>query len=203
MRAKLTPEVEKALVQAIRTGATLKVACQYAQVHRSTVYRWIKKGEKQSSGMYRNLSDSIKRADGMSAVGALMTIQTAAKNGSWQAAAWLLERRYGYRKDADLGEQKTEGARAEAGSESTEEYFLRQLQIAEGSVDAAVQEGSWQAAVNGQRMAITLREKLDAVRASEAGEFKVDDLDAVVSEIRELMKIPAIAEALHGVETLH
>ena len=128
---------------------------------------------------------------------ALAVVAEAAQDGSWQAAAWLLERRHGYRRDATLhiDEKPAPKAATDPAAESTERYLARQLEAAEQAVGAARAEGAWQAAGNGQRMAISLREKLDAVRASEAADFAVDDAATVAAEIRELLAIPAIAEA--------
>jgi hypothetical protein len=67
-------------------GATHRLACAYAGVSEPTFYTWLKAKPE--------FSESIKRAEGAAAVSALQTIATAANNGTWQAAAWLLERRY-------------------------------------------------------------------------------------------------------------
>ena len=97
---KLTPEVQADLVQAIRLGATRELACDYVGISTTTLYRWLQQGDVAEDGPYREFRDAIKKAEGRGAVEALARIQTAAKDGSWQAAAWLLERRHGYRRPA-------------------------------------------------------------------------------------------------------
>ena len=195
--SKLTPQTRRALVGALRQGATWTIACRAARVHRATARRWMVKGETAKAGEYRTFYDEVKQADAEGALAALAVVAEAAQDGSWQAAAWLLERRHGYRRDATfhIDEKPAPAPTTAPAAESTERYLARQLEAAEQAVGAARAEGSWQAAVNGQRMAISLREKLDAVRASEAADFAVDDAATVAAEIRELLAIPAIAEA--------
>jgi|10_taG_2_1085330.scaffolds.fasta_scaffold00470_26 hypothetical protein len=192
--SKLTEERRRTIVGALRAGATWDIACRLAKVHRSTAHRWAAKGSQAKSGEYRDFHDEVKHAEAVSAVGGLQVIQAAAKDGTWQAAAWLLERRHGYRRDATFHVEPPPPKVIESpADESPEQYYARQLADAEKAVADARAEGSYQAAVNGQRMAIALREKLDAVRASEAADFAVDDAKAVADEIRELLAIPAIA----------
>ena len=195
--SKLTEQRRRTIAGALRAGATWDIACRLAKVHRSTAHRWAAKGRTAKSGEYRDFYDEVKHAEAVSAVQSLQTIQAASKDGTWQAAAWLLERRHGYRRDATfhIDDKPAPKATTAPAAESTERYLARQLEAAEQAVGAARAEGSWQAAVNGQRMAISLREKLDAVRASEAADFAVDDAATVAAEIRELLAIPAIAEA--------
>ena len=195
--SKLTEERRRTIAGALRAGATWDIACRLAKVHRSTAHRWVAKGSQAKSGEYRDFYDEVKHAEAVSAVQSLQTIQAASKDGTWQAAAWLLERRHGYRRDATFHVEPAPAPSAspDPAGETTEQYLARQLADAEKAVADARAEGSYQAAVNGQRMAIALREKLDAVRASEAADFAVDDAQAVADEIRELLAIPAIAEA--------
>lgn len=40
------------------------------------------------------LVDTVERSEGLAEYSAVQVIQQAAKDGSWQAAAWMLERRY-------------------------------------------------------------------------------------------------------------
>jgi transposase len=83
---KYTPETVKKIVDAIRVGATFRLACDYAGITEETFSQWRKK--------YSEFSDAIKEAEGAGAVGWLAKIEKAANDGSWQAAAWKLERRY-------------------------------------------------------------------------------------------------------------
>ena len=195
--SKLTPERSRAITGALRAGATREMAARSAGIHPSTMFAWLAKGRAATRGAYHEFQEEVKRAEARNGIEALVVVRQAAKDGSWQAAAWLLERRPGYRRDATchIDDKPAPKATTDPAAESTERYLARQLEAAEQAVGAARAEGSWQAAVNGQRMAISLREKLDAVRASEAADFAVDDAATVAAEIRELLAIPAIGEA--------
>lgn len=85
-RTKYTPETVDKLVQAIRLGATYKLACDYAGITFETFNQW-----RSSKSEF---SDAIQKAEGAGALGWLAKIEAAANDGNWQAAAWKLERRY-------------------------------------------------------------------------------------------------------------
>lgn len=85
-RSKYTPDVVKRLTDAIRLGATYELACGYAGISFETFNEWRKAKPE--------FSEAVKEAEGGAAVGWLARIEQAAKDGTWQAAAWKLERRY-------------------------------------------------------------------------------------------------------------
>lgn len=85
-RTKYTPETVAKLTQAIRLGMTHLLACQYAGISHDTFYTWMNK--------HPEFSDAIKEAEGEGAVELLAIIKKQAREGTWQAAAWILERRH-------------------------------------------------------------------------------------------------------------
>lgn len=74
------------LLAALEAGATIKMAAAAAGVSEDTLSRWRKAGP--------DLEADMQQAEAAGAVRALGVIQQAAASGTWQAAAWLLERRY-------------------------------------------------------------------------------------------------------------
>jgi hypothetical protein len=92
--SKLTPETIERLTQAIGLGASYELACRYAGVDYSSFRNWMRKGEECKAGPFFEFFQAIKKAEGAGAVGWLATIERAAQEGVWQAAAWKLERRY-------------------------------------------------------------------------------------------------------------
>jgi len=42
---KLTPEIQKTICEAIRAGSYVEIAVVIAGIHRSTFYRWLKRGD--------------------------------------------------------------------------------------------------------------------------------------------------------------
>ncbi len=90
---KLTAEVRGRLLAAIRVGADYGAACAYTGISRDTLHEWRRKG-RAGRQPYSGFSDALKEAEGMAVLGWLAKIEKAANDGTWQAAAWLLERRY-------------------------------------------------------------------------------------------------------------
>ena len=93
-RSKLNPEVQRRILQAIQSGATYEHAAHFAGISRTTLYYWLRKGEEQARGVYRTFFNEFKKAESLCCVAALAIINNEAKKGTWQAAAWLLERRF-------------------------------------------------------------------------------------------------------------
>ncbi len=85
-RSKYTPEVVQRVVQAIELGATYELAAGFAGISYDTFNEW-RKGKTE-------FSEAIKAAEGRASVKWLAKIEQAASDGTWQAAAWKLERRY-------------------------------------------------------------------------------------------------------------
>jgi hypothetical protein len=92
-RTKLTPQVQQRLVRAIGKGATYKLAALYAGIGETTFKDWRKRGEEEESGIYVDFVAAIEAAEGRAAYRSLSLISKAAID-TWQAGAWLLERRY-------------------------------------------------------------------------------------------------------------
>jgi hypothetical protein len=92
---KLTPETQKKITDAIRLGATYKLASQYAGISYDAFNEWMAKGEQAQTGAYCQFRHAVKEAEGAAAVGWLAKIEKAASDGTWQAAAWKLERLHG------------------------------------------------------------------------------------------------------------
>jgi hypothetical protein len=99
---KLTDKHIKDVEEAMRLGLTYALASGYVGVSESTFYAWLSKGQTKPRSNYGRFREALKRGQSKAAALSLARIQRAANNGSWQADAWLLERRFGYRKDADL-----------------------------------------------------------------------------------------------------
>lgn len=86
-------ELIERLVAALRAGNYVETACAYAGIGTSTYYRWLQEAEKDDAPDYlRDLRDAVESARAAAIVRNVKLIQDAAANGSWQAAAWWLER---------------------------------------------------------------------------------------------------------------
>ena len=92
------------LIEALKAGNYLEHACDFAGIGKSTVYRWLDRGQQESENIeqgmkpdrheaqYLELWDAIKRARGEATIRNVAVINNAARGGTWQAAAWWLER---------------------------------------------------------------------------------------------------------------
>lgn len=72
-------------------------ACIAAGVAESTLFRWKKKGEREKNSIYYDFCTELKKAEVVGEAILLGRIHSHSKEnqpGQWQAAAWILERRY-------------------------------------------------------------------------------------------------------------
>lgn len=89
---------------ALRSGNDIETAAHFAGQSLPVVYRWLELGkieaERVATGLepiaeyadFLEFWEELRRARAEAIVRNVAYIQTAAKNGSWQAAAWWLER---------------------------------------------------------------------------------------------------------------
>lgn len=90
---KLTDEVQDTIVKALENGMAIKSACGQARISEPTYYNWYNRGAEKKSGKYRDFHDAVDNAKDVAQSNFENVIASAANNGTWQAAAWWLERR--------------------------------------------------------------------------------------------------------------
>jgi hypothetical protein len=93
-RTKLTPQVQALFIQALEMSMTIDLASKYAGITNSTFYNWMDRGKREGEGIYFEFLETVNKAIARSALINMAVIQKAAKNGTWQASAWILERRH-------------------------------------------------------------------------------------------------------------
>lgn len=92
-KPKLTPEVQERLINALLAGNYVETACEYAGISRSIYYSWLAEAEKpRAKKEFLELKDAVGKARAEAEMRNVSKIQKAADKGSWQAAAWWLER---------------------------------------------------------------------------------------------------------------
>jgi len=92
---KLTPEVQDKIVSALRAGNYQETAARYAGIGETTFYRWMEMGEdEEAEEIYREFREAVEKAKADAEVRDVALIDKAAHDGSWQAAAWKLERKF-------------------------------------------------------------------------------------------------------------
>jgi hypothetical protein len=94
---KLTKAVQERICSALREGNYFSVACEGAGVAASTGREWVARGEGRCPGRpagppYAAFAAAVKKARAEAEASALRQVRQAANDGTWQAAAWLLER---------------------------------------------------------------------------------------------------------------
>jgi hypothetical protein len=91
---KLASEPAAVVLEYVRNGCPRRFAASAACIGRSTLMRWIARGKAERKGQFRDFCDALKKAEAEAVYGRLERINAAAEKGTWQAAAWFLERRY-------------------------------------------------------------------------------------------------------------
>lgn len=104
---KLDDEIQNRIVTAIRAGNYIETAAAYAGINKSTLYSWLKRGERERQRVAKNprarvtqkerpfveFSNAVERALAEAEIRDVAVIGKAAEE-QWQAAAWRLERKF-------------------------------------------------------------------------------------------------------------
>ena len=95
-RLKLTRRVQERIVEAIKQGSSHTIAYGCAGISRQTFYRWLRLGEEEDNPqeVYASFAKAVRKAEGEHFESMASVVTSAAKEGSWHAAAWMLERRH-------------------------------------------------------------------------------------------------------------
>lgn len=93
---KLTTELQETICKAIRAGAYIETAAQFAGIDKPTLYLWMKKGHSCSSGRnpYAQFLNAVEKALADAEMRDVLVIDKAGQEGNWQASAWRLERKF-------------------------------------------------------------------------------------------------------------
>lgn len=91
---KLTAEVQTALCESLAAGVDRRHAALKAAVTERTVRRWLRAGREGGADEFVSLLSAVKKAEAEAVAVRVRQINLAAMSGTWQAAAWWLERRH-------------------------------------------------------------------------------------------------------------
>lgn len=92
--SKFTPDTTARILQALRGGNFMSVACEFAGVHYTTVRKWLIDAEKPGAPQELvEFSDAVRQAEAQAEVADLAIIRRAAQDKDWRAAAWIRGRR--------------------------------------------------------------------------------------------------------------
>jgi transposase len=85
--------VTRRIVDAVRAGASRTAAAEASRVGRSTLHLWLKRGASGEEEPYASFTAKVRQAEGELEKELLGIIKGHSAN-SWQAAAWILERKF-------------------------------------------------------------------------------------------------------------
>lgn len=94
--SKFSPETVEPLLRALRGGVFMKAAVAFSGISPDTLYAWLKKGRRATSGEFHQFVLDVDRAIAESEVRPTLFINQAGQT-DWRAAAWALERRHAQR----------------------------------------------------------------------------------------------------------
>ena len=145
MRSKFTKARRDSIIRILSKGGTYRMACAAVGISEKTFYRWLDAGKNENAkSTQQKFVDDVMKANARGGFIALECIQTeAAKN--WKAAAWLLERRYNYRRDSKIHTQLTIEQPTDKQPATPKEIVWQQLTELQNSMNNAKSSGSWQA----------------------------------------------------------
>jgi hypothetical protein len=102
---KLTPQLQKRICARVARANFLATAAASCGVGPRTVHEWIERGERESTGMYRDFADAITEARAKAEAMLVAQLLSGVKE-KWRAAAWLLERLFPKKWGADRDEAR-------------------------------------------------------------------------------------------------
>ena len=89
---KLTPELQADIIEALEHGMHQESAANRAGIAKGTFYNWLERGRNEPDTIYADFLDAVEKARARPEAEALEAIHVAWRDGTWQAAAWFLER---------------------------------------------------------------------------------------------------------------
>ena len=90
-KPKLTKELIREASKYIGGGLTNRDTCAILGVSEGAFYKWL---QEPRTGLEVELYDAIEKAKATRKAFMIQSITSAARGGTWQAAAWYLERQY-------------------------------------------------------------------------------------------------------------
>jgi len=90
---KLTDDRHALIIECLRKGYSMEATAALAGVVKSTIYRWLRKA-KEGDEYYGPFLMAMQEASAQFEGEAIDAIVGAGKNGTWQAYAWMMERKH-------------------------------------------------------------------------------------------------------------
>ena len=176
----LDKQKRETFCEAIRKGCTYKAAASAVGVCEKTIYNWFRKGREatRKNDKYKQFLQCVKRAEHERQQFLLERVINASEK-NWKAAAWILERRDNFRKDAVFDEIPERENDSDDVPATHIELFEAQAKDLRLAMSQAMASQSWQAYAALQRQ---YQSVVDQIRAIKAEQAETDALDAASDE---------------------
>lgn len=92
-KSTMTPGVVRTILSYLASGNYVATACAAAGVSRRTYYTWLEEAQAQPDSVYGEFALLVAKAEAAAEAANIQVIKKASAV-SWQAAAWLSERKY-------------------------------------------------------------------------------------------------------------
>jgi len=173
-RHKVTLKQLQPAIEALKVGATYKLAAEAAGIAPSTFYKYLRKGRDQETPMWAEFYRQVQAANHDRSQFMLKRIEEGSRK-DWRAAAWLLERRYLYRLNAPMDIPEEEPAKK---TSDPIELLKNQIADLQRAIASAAAAQSWQAYAALQRQLVSMVSELRSIE----GEDTEDGLERMTDE---------------------
>lgn len=173
-RHKVTLKQLQPAIDALKVGATYKLAAEAAGVAPSTFYKYLRMGREQETPMLAEFYRQVQAANHDRSQFMLKRIEEGSRK-DWRAAAWLLERRYLYRLNAPMEIPEEEPAKK---TSDPIELLKNQIEDLQKAIASAAAAQSWQAYAALQRQLVSMVSELRSIE----GEDTEDGLERMTDE---------------------
>ena len=173
-RKRITLKQLQPAIEALKLGATYKLAAEAAGVAPSTFYKYLRKGRNKVTPMWAEFFRQVQEANHVRSQFMLKRIEEGSRK-DWRAAAWLLERRYLYRLNPPI---HFPDQHPHKNPHDPVQLLKNQVEDLQKAIASAADAQSWQAYAALQRQLVSMVSELRAME----GEDSEDGLERMTDE---------------------
>ena len=130
-KTKLNQRIVNDAQTAAAMGLSMNLVSDYIGIPLSTMYDWIRRGAERPGSIYEKFSEALSRGRSQCAMKNMARIQDAGAT-DWRAAAWVMEKRFGFRSQIDINTEYRQTQRRAIESSEDIEALLATLTRADG-----------------------------------------------------------------------
>ncbi|WP_339823962.1 hypothetical protein [Sulfitobacter dubius] len=130
-KTKLNQRIVNDAQTAAAMGLSMNLVSDFIGIPLSTMYDWIRRGAERPGSIYEKFSEALSRGRSQCAMKNMARIQEAGAT-DWRAAAWVMEKRFGFRSQIDINTEYVKTQRRAIESSEDVEALLATLTLADG-----------------------------------------------------------------------